>query len=261
MTIYIQNFKSDAYGKAAALRYNIFESRPEGFALKIAPKIVQFFRQNSKDIESKRVLDLACGTGQLAHYLLSQGYEVTGIDLSEEMLKYANANNKSSIGEGKCEFIIGDSSNFKLDSKFGLAVSTFNGMNHLSSFEQVELCLNNVYEALVPGGYFLFDINTQLGLTNVVAKMEVHDSDEEIIVRKRIFDGTHIILNASGCFLHEGDWIRYQETILKIVIETIKLKDYILKSGWSSVSFMKSDFLTPVENPELDEVCYVVARK
>lgn len=37
----------------------------------------------------KRVLDIACGTGEHARYMVEKGYDVTGIDLSEEMLAIA----------------------------------------------------------------------------------------------------------------------------------------------------------------------------
>ena len=134
-------------------------------------------------------------------------------------------------------------------------------MNHLSNYKKVEMCLANTYHALVPGGYFVFDINTQLGLTNVVENFGVVDTDVEITVRKRIFDGQRVILNASGCFKHEDVWIRYQETIFKIIIDAKKLKETMHNQGWSSVRFTKNDFTTTVENPELDEVAYIVARK
>ncbi len=257
----LQDFSKDAYGESAALRYNIFESRPSGFALLTAPKISALYQQRSAGIAKQTLLDVACGTGQLSTYFLDRGFDVVGLDSSLHMLKYARANNAAYVAGGQAQFLESDASNFQLEQKFGIAVCTFNGMNHLNSIKQVDSCLASVHRTLVPGGYFIFDINTRLGLKSVVEKIGIEDTDEEIIVRKRIFDGERIILNASGCFLHEGVWIRYRETIFKIIIDTKELRQSMLNNGWDSVTYTADDFTGSVEEPEMEKVAYVVARK
>ena len=257
----LRDFSDEAYGESAALRYNIFESRPSGFATRIAPKISTFYQQKSTGTAKQTLLDVACGTGQLSTYFLDRGFEIVGLDSSLHMLKYARANNAAYVAGGQAQFLESDASNFQLEPKFGLAVCTFNGMNHLNSIKHVKSCIANVHRALVPGGYFVFDINTRLGLKSIVEKIGIEDTDEEIIVRKRIFDGERIILNASGCFLHEGVWIRYRETIFKIIIDTIELRQFMLNNGWDSVTYTTDDFTRSVEGPEMEQVAYVVARK
>lgn len=257
----LQDFRNEAYGETAALRYNVFESRPSGFAIRMAPKVHAFYQQASTGQVNQRLLDVACGTGQLAKYFLNIGFEVVGIDQSPHMLKYARANNGKHVASSQCQFNEWDLSNFHLDSQFGLAVCTFNGLNHLTSFGQVENCLSCVYRALVPGGYFIFDINTRRGLKSVVDTVDLYDTDEDIIMRKRIFDGERVILYASGCFLHNGAWIRYRETIFKIIIDTKELRQSMLDHGWSSVTYTTDDLMSPVEDPEVEQEAYVVARK
>jgi SAM-dependent methyltransferase len=257
----LPDFSKDAYGEAAALRYNLFESKSTGFAIRMAPKIQAFYQHTKMARVNKKLLDVACGTGQLASCFLEQGYEVTGLDLAPHMVKQAKTNNAKYVESKQCNFKACDSSNFNLEPQFGLAVSTFNGMNHLPNFEKVEKCLANVYHALVEGGFFIFDINTQLGLKRVVENFGVVDTDDEITVRKRLFDGERVILNASGCFKHKGTWKRYQETIFKIIIDTKALKETMFNQGWSSLLFTKDDLISPVEDPELEEVAYIVACK
>ena len=94
-----------------------------------------------------------------------------------------------------------------------------------------------------------------------VYTMSVDDNDEEIVVRKRIFDGERVILSASGCFQYKGKWIRYRETIFKIVIDPLKLRKYMLDNGWASVNFTTDDLNKAVKNPELEKVLYLVAKK
>ncbi len=255
------DFRNEAYGETAALRYNIIESRPSGFAMRIAPKVRAFYQKTSTGRANQRLLDVACGTGQLAAYFLDYGFEVVGIDQSSHMLKYARVNNAKHVTSGQSQFNERDTSNFHFDPQFGLSVCTFNSLNHLASFGQVEGCLASVLRALVPGGYFIFDINTRRGLKNIIETVDLYDTDEEIILRKRIFDGERVILYASGCFLHEGIWIRYRETIFKIIIDTKELRQSMLDNGWSSVTYTTDDLMSPVKDPEMEHVAYVVARK
>jgi len=257
----IHDLQNEAYGETAALRYNIFESRPSGFALQMAPKIFDFYKKSTNWQDNKCLLDVACGTGQLVSYFLDHDFEAVGLDKSSSMLKYARGNNSKDVTNGRCHFKEIDSSNFQLEEKFGLAVCTFNGLNHLANFTQIEGSIASVFRALIPGGYFIFDINTALGLKNTVDTIDVIDTEEDIVIRKRIFDGKHVILNASGCFLHNNKWTRYKETIFKIIIDTQKLRKSMLNSGWSTVTYTTSDLTNPVEDPEAEQVAYVIARK
>jgi SAM-dependent methyltransferase len=104
-----------------------------------------------------RILDLCCGTGQLAHLLTERGYRVTGVDGSEEMLRYAREN------APQAQFILTDARSFSLQGEFHLALSVFDSLNHIMDLEELALTFGNVYQALLPGGLFLFDLNMEEG--------------------------------------------------------------------------------------------------
>lgn len=65
-----------AYGAGFARVYNL---RWSGFARQVAPLILEYFEVSPFAAANKRVLDLCCGTGQLALYFLEKGYRVVGI--------------------------------------------------------------------------------------------------------------------------------------------------------------------------------------
>ncbi len=257
----LQDFSHKAYGEVSALRYNIFESRSMGFAMQAAPKILRFYEQTGIGQANRRVLDVACGTGQLAAYFLDHGFQVVALDSSAHMLRHARDNNAQYISSGQVEFVERDAGDFHFNHQFGLVVCTFNALNHLANFEEVKRCLACVYRALAPGGYLLFDINTRRGLKETVESNELFDTDEEIIVRKRLYDGERVILYASGCFHYQGKWHRYRETIFKIIIDTEELQQSLLDQGWSSSTFTSDDYLNPIDDPEAHIVAYMVARK
>ena len=254
-------FSDDAYGEITALRYSTVEGRPSGFAMQAAPWIWQYFDQADIPPDHRRLLDVGCGTGDLAAYLLDRGVELTGLDRSPHMLEHAAEKNGEYVRSGRAMFVEADASDFRLPEEFGMAVSTFNTLNHLADFEAVEKCLASVSKALVPGASFLFDINTRRGLESTVGTNVVIDTDEEIIFRKRIRFENRVILYATGCFLHDGRWHPYRETIAKIFISTTELRRALLKAGFESVVFTAEDFRTEIDDPEAEEIARVVAIK
>ena len=118
------------------------------------PEIEKFIRQNlSEEVPEKpRILDLCCGTGELAQGLQNKGYQVTGLDGSEEMLRYARQNAADS------EFILDDARFFQLPSSFHAVISTQFGLNHVINLEELTSVFRNVYGALLKNGVFVFDL-------------------------------------------------------------------------------------------------------
>ena len=104
-----------------------------------------------------RILDLCCGTGQLAGALIERGYQVTGLDGSREMIHFAQKN--ASDGE----FIVEDARSFKLPAVYHGVISTFDSLNHIMSLKELIKVFGNVYTALREGGLFLFDLNMEEG--------------------------------------------------------------------------------------------------
>jgi SAM-dependent methyltransferase len=104
------------------------------------------------------VLDLGCGTGNSTLPMFALGFDVTGLDLSEEMLEQARAKLPP------VNFVQGDFKTFKLDKKFSLVYSVFDSLNNLLTERDFLEAVRNIYAHLEPGGFFMFDANTTVGL-------------------------------------------------------------------------------------------------
>lgn len=102
--------------------------------------------------QNSSILDICCGTGELAENLQNQGYQVTGLDGSSELLHYAR------IKAPQSKFILEDARYFKLPASFNGVICTNFGFNHITELEDLTLTFKNVYEALLPGGLFVFDL-------------------------------------------------------------------------------------------------------
>jgi SAM-dependent methyltransferase len=102
-----------------------------------------------------RVLDLACGTGQLAGLLAERGFRVTGIDSSSEMLALARSNAPG------VEFVLADARMFVLTERFDAAVSVYDSLNHILSVGELQEVFARVRAVLRPDCRFVFDLNTE----------------------------------------------------------------------------------------------------
>lgn len=123
------------------------------FALRSAPSILEVLEENG--ISEGQVVDLGCGSGLWARELLRAGYRVLGIDISEAMVEIAREKAPGA------EFRVG--SLFEAEIPPCDAVTAVSEvLNYLFDPENEErgldLVFRRVYEALRPGGVFVFDV-------------------------------------------------------------------------------------------------------
>jgi SAM-dependent methyltransferase len=112
---------------------------------------VDLARQASGD-----VLELACGTGQLAVPIAGAGFPIVGLDLSAPML--TTARERAATANVSVEFVQGDMRHFDLGRKFALIFIARNSLLHLHSTEDLLAAFGAVRRHLAPGGIFAFDI-------------------------------------------------------------------------------------------------------
>jgi 2-polyprenyl-3-methyl-5-hydroxy-6-metoxy-1,4-benzoquinol methylase len=103
------------------------------------------------DVNGKKVLDYGCGTGTFSRFLQSQGAVVTGVDVSENMIKTAQSRNSVTIDY----YTIADNGlDFLDNSVFDFVVSNF-VLCTLPSKHEISLILAQIYRVLKEGGMFV----------------------------------------------------------------------------------------------------------
>lgn len=249
-----------AYGPGFARVYNL---RWSGYAQRVAPALIAFYEQRGGGPAQGSVLDLCCGTGLLAWHFLQRGYRVTGLDLSAPMLEYARQTAGDYARTGQATFVHADASDFSLDERFGLVVSTYDALNHLESLDALRRCFGCV--ARVCDGWFIFDLNTRAGLRRW-SSIEVDESrDDSVIITRGGYDGhgDRAWMHVSGFLLaRDGLYERFSETVFNSVYPMDAVRAALLETGWSDAYFATAEDLSrPVDDPERLTRVFVVARK
>ncbi|MDD3766320.1 MAG: class I SAM-dependent methyltransferase [Eubacteriales bacterium] len=110
------------------------------------------------------VLDLACGTGNITTLLAKRGYDMIGIDSSTDMLSVA-----ASKSEGlPIQYVCQDMSAFELYGNVDAVICTLDCINYLTKNRDVLKTFRLVEKYLYPNGLFIFDINSQYKIENIL---------------------------------------------------------------------------------------------
>ncbi len=110
------------------------------------------------DVAPVSLLDVCCGTGTVAEMLADEGYVVTGFDLSEPMV--IEARRKAAESGRPIGYEVADARTFDLGLRFDGAFSFFDSLNYIVEPEGLRAAVARVAAHLVPGGSFVFDLNT-----------------------------------------------------------------------------------------------------
>jgi SAM-dependent methyltransferase len=150
-----------------------------------------------------RLLDLCCGTGQLDRILQETGYDVTGVDGSPEMIRFAHENAPA------CRFILSDVRNFSAPARFDLALCLYDSLNHLMTAEDLRRAFRAIHGALRGGAPFLFDLNMEEGFRERWrGSFGMVEDDLVCVVRPRFFEEDGVGEYRITMFRHETGWTR-----------------------------------------------------
>jgi SAM-dependent methyltransferase len=125
---------------------------------------VNFYRRLAEERRTDKgaapILDLACGTGRLLVPLLRDGHTVVGLDRSATMLARAarRVHRLAATRRARALLVRGDLRAFSFTPRFGLAICAFHSVQHLVDDRDLIGFFRRVRAALVPGGWFAFDV-------------------------------------------------------------------------------------------------------
>lgn len=153
-------------GEAGLTRVSPMERRSEEAALEEA--LVS---------ERNLVLELGCGTGTLTELFCQKGYDMIGVDNSQEMLEIAREKQEKSGSE--ILYIQQDMRELELYSTVGTVISVCDSLNYLLEEEELLTVFRLVNNYLYPGGLFLFDFNTVYKYSQVIGDVTIAENRED----------------------------------------------------------------------------------
>lgn len=116
--------------------------------------IIQRFRTSKGSI----LLDLACGTGSISEVMAELGYDVIGVDNSDEMLGIAI---EKKFDKGlNIQYLCQDMRKIDMFGTVDVTVCALDSINHLPSLKDVRKVFESVAFFSEIGGLFVFDVNT-----------------------------------------------------------------------------------------------------
>ena len=186
-----------------AYRYDI--EAPFYDIMSDATEDIQFYIELASQVDGP-ILECACGTGRIAIPLARAGADVTGLDLSKEMLNVfrAKLRKENAATRKRIRLLKGDMRNFSLGKKFGMAYIAFASFLHLLTVKDEEACLKSVLEHLRPNGIFIVDVfNPDLSRPQQLVRLDkVRQHGEETILRfnEQEMDLENQMINATNIY-------------------------------------------------------------
>lgn len=128
------------------------------------------------EISDGLVLELGCGTGRMTRLLSKSGYDMIGVDNSEEMLQIARDAGKESEG---ILYLLQDMREFELYGTVRAVVSVCDSINYILEEEELLEVFRLVNNYLDPGGIFIFDMNTIYKYKELLGETTICENREE----------------------------------------------------------------------------------
>ena len=177
------------------------------------------------------ILDLCCGTGQLAQILTERCYRVTGLDGSKEMLRFAHKNAPDT------KFIMDDARTFKLPAIYNLVISMFDSLNHIMTYEELTAVFLNAHVALQEGGLFLFDLNLEHGYkVNWDGSHGIAEDDYVCVFQTNYSPEEHTARLDVTIFRLEDNWRRSDFTLIQRCYSKSEVQSALETAGFVDIS-------------------------
>ena len=207
------------------------------------------------------VLDLGCGTGSLTELLADRGYDMIGVDYSEEMLELAM---EKKYDSGKdILYLCQDMREFELYGTVAAVVSICDCMNYVTEYEDLTEVFRLVNNYLDPKGVFIFDMNTEYKYSEVMGDTTIaEDREDSSFIWENQYEAEEKInIYDLSIFVREEEdlYRKYHETHYQRAYSLEEVKAAIEEAGMEFVTAYDA-FTKDAPKPTSERI-YVIARE
>lgn len=222
------------------------------------------------NIENGIVLELGCGTGAMTRRLAAMGYDMIGVDYSEEML--AIARDKDGEGSGIL-YLCQDMRKFELYGTVAAAYCVCGTMNYITSEEDLLKVFRLVNNYLDPKGIFIFDLDTPYQYREILGDNTIAENREEgsFIWENSFYEDEMINETSLSLFVRDPAdkadkrkneyslFRKYEETHYRRAYPIDKIKELIEKAGMEWIGAL--DAGSKGAPSATSERVYIIARE
>ena len=208
--------------------------------------------------KAAQVLDLGCGTGKMSRRLAREGYQVTAVDNSMDMLEIA-----ASEEEDHILYVLQDMVSLELPQQVDAAVSICDCMNYILEEDDLKEAFRRVKRFLKEDGVFIFDMNSHYKYKEILAcNTFAEDREDASFIWDNFYDEEEMIneYDLTVFVQEEGDLFRrYCETHYQRAYSLETVRALIEKAGMEVLAIYDA-FTYNKPKPDSERV-YFVARE
>ena len=207
------------------------------------------------------MLELGCGTGTMTEQMAEYGYDMIGVDSSEDML--AEAQEKRMESGHEILYLQQDMREFELYGTVAGVFSVCDSLNYLLEKEDLVTVFRLVNNYLDPKGIFIFDFNTAAEYRNPLRKAPIIETDEDdTMIWENFFDEKSGINEHRVLFFLKGEDDRYdkvEEYHEQMAYSLADMKEALAEAGMEFVAAYAAE--TRNAPTETTPRIYVIARE
>lgn len=194
------------------------------------------------NIAPKRILEMACGTGNLSYYLAKEGYDLTCFDLSPDMLSKAY---KKLRKYKNVEIINQNMIDFNLKKTYEGVISICDSINYILKDEDLIKTFENVWKHLDEDGIFIFDINSYYKLKHIIGNNTfIEDREDVFYVWENFYEESEDICEFYLTFFFKDKdngekYERFHEMHTERAYKVEEVEGLLYKVGFTRVDYYK----------------------
>lgn len=211
-------------------------------------------------VDDGLVLELGCGTGTMTEILAEAGYDMIGVDQSEEMLQEAARKREESGHE--ILYLCQDMREFELYGTVRAIVCVCDSMNYILEEEEVLGILTSAARNYLDyGGLFIFDLNTEYKYKEILGEQTIAENREESsFIWENYFDEGEMVNEYDLTLFirdEDGRYSKYEETHYQKAFEISEVLKAVKEAGMELVAVYDAFTREPVKETS-DRVYFVV---
>ena len=202
--------------------------------------------------KASKVIDIACGKGRHSLYFNQQGFDVTGVDLSQESIDFARSEENENL-----RFYVQDMRSVFKENYFDLAVNLFSSFGYFDSEEDNQRAISAMSANLKKGGVLVLDfLNPIKVISNLVSEEIKKVEAVDFHIRRYVNDADFIVKDIS--FTDKGKKYSFQEKI-KAITEA-EFRKYFEKAGLEIQAVLGSYDLKSYDTQESDRMIFIAKK-